>query len=239
MLNNKYKMGVLALMVSAALTGCSLDGDDGAQGPQGAQGEQGASGADGQDASLGVNLEVVGRAVVGGVGAAEIVQYHAGTQTVYATNGESDTISVISIADVTSEALEAPTSSTNLTNTSIELPTEIDGVALAGLTSIAVFDDLLAVAIPADEKSDNGFVVFYSGLNDSAPVLLSSVEVGNLPDNVVFTPDGTKVLTANEGEPSDDYTIDPEGSISVINVADGVPADSATTLTFESLKPWV
>ncbi len=236
MLNNKYKMGVLALMVSAALTGCSLDGDDGAQGPQGAQGEQGASGADGQDASLGVNLEVVGRAVVGGVGAAEIVQYHAGTQTVYATNGESDTISVISIADVTSEALEAPTSSTNLTNTSIELPTEIDGVALAGLTSIAVFDDLLAVAIPADEKSDNGFVVFYSGLNDSAPVLLSSVEVGNLPDNVVFTPDGTKVLTANEGEPSDDYTIDPEGSISVINVADGVPADSATTLTFESFN---
>lgn len=236
MLNNKYKMGVLALMVSAALTGCSLDGDDGAQGPQGAQGEQGASGADGQDASLGVNLEVVGRAVVGGVGAAEIVQYHAGTQTVYATNGESDTISVISIADVTGEALEAPTSSTNLTNTSIELPTEIDGVALAGLTSIAVFDDLLAVAIPADEKSDNGFVVFYSGLNDSAPVLLSSVEVGNLPDNVVFTPDGTKVLTANEGEPSDDYTIDPEGSISVINVADGVPADSATTLTFEGFN---
>ncbi len=239
MLKNKYKMDALALMVSAALTGCSLDDDDGAQGPQGpqgAQGEQGAAGESGQDASLGVTMQVVGRAVVGGVGAAEIVQYHADTQTVYATNGESDTISVISIAELTGEALDAPVTSTNLTNTSIDLPTEINGVALDGLTSIAASGDLLAVSIPADEKSENGFVLFYSGLNDSAPVFLSSVEVGNLPDNVVFTPDGTKVLTTNEGEPSDDYTIDPEGSISVIAVTDGVPADTATTLTFEGFN---
>ena len=29
---NKFKYGILALFVSAALTGCGLDGDDGAQG---------------------------------------------------------------------------------------------------------------------------------------------------------------------------------------------------------------
>ncbi|MEC7690868.1 MAG: choice-of-anchor I family protein [Pseudomonadota bacterium] len=236
LMQNKFKLGLLALVVSAALTGCSLDGDDGADGAQGPQGEQGETGSDGQDATTGVALEVVGRAVVGGAGAAEIVQYHIGTQTVYATNGESDTISVISIAELTGDALEAPVTSTNLTNTSIELPVEADGTALAGLTSIAVSGDLLAVAIPADEKAENGFVLFYNGLDAGEPVFLSAVEVGNLPDNVVFTPDGTKVLTANEGEPSDDYTIDPEGSVSVITVTDGVPADTATTLTFESFN---
>ena len=38
---NKFKYGLLAFLVSAALTGCGLDGDDGAQGETGAQGPQG------------------------------------------------------------------------------------------------------------------------------------------------------------------------------------------------------
>ncbi|MBU3021511.1 choice-of-anchor I family protein [Aestuariibacter sp. A3R04] len=242
MLENKFKVGLMALLVTAALSGCSLDGDDGEQGPQGAQGEAGADGADGSvgadgaDASLGVSLAVIGRSVVGGEGAAEIVQYHKATQTIYATNGESDTVSVIAIADLTGEAVDSPVSADTLSSTSVTLPTEVNGVALDGLTSIAVKDDLLAVAIPADEKSENGYVLFYTGLNDSTPAFLKAVEVGNLPDNVAFTPDGTKVLTANEGEPSDDYTVDPEGSVSVITINDGVPADSATTLTFEGFN---
>lgn len=242
MLENKFKVGLMALLVTAALSGCSLDGDDGEQGPQGAQGEAGADGADGTDgadgadASLGVSLAVIGRSVVGGEGAAEIVQYHKATQTIYATNGESDTVSVIAIADLTGEAVDSPVSADTLSSTSVTLPTEVNGVALDGLTSIAVKDDLLAVAIPADEKSENGYVLFYTGLNDSTPAFLKAVEVGNLPDNVAFTPDGTKVLTANEGEPSDDYTVDPEGSVSVITINDGVPADSATTLTFEGFN---
>ena len=37
---NKFKYGLLAFLVSAALTGCGLDGDDGAQGETGAQGPQ-------------------------------------------------------------------------------------------------------------------------------------------------------------------------------------------------------
>ena len=34
---------------------------------------------------------------------------------------------------------------------------------------------------------------------------------------VTFTPDGKYILAANEGEPNDAYTVDPEGSISLIN----------------------
>ena len=72
----------------------------------------------------------------------------------------------------------------------------------------------------ADATGDNGLAVFYTvGTTDTAPVFLNAVEVGALPGMVTFTPDGTKVLTANEGEPNDDYSVDPEGSISIIDIS--------------------
>lgn len=67
---------------------------------------------------------------------------------------------------------------------------------------------------------------------DPAGVVLNAVEVGSLPDNVVFTPDGTKALSANEGQPSSDYTVDPEGSVSIIDLSAGVENASVTTVGF-------
>ncbi|WOI38458.1 choice-of-anchor I family protein [Alteromonas sp. CI.11.F.A3] len=239
---SKFKYGVLALLISAALSGCGLDGDDGeqgetgAQGPQGEQGEAGSDGADGvdgSDASLGVSLDVVARAFLGNLTSAEIVQYHADTQTIYATNGDTNAIAVIAADTVTTTAMSDPINTTNLTVSNITLPADIDGVTLGSLTSIAISGDLMAVAVPADVKTDNGYVLFYNGLDTSAPVFLDSVVVGALPDMVTFTPDGGKVLVANEGEPSDDYTVDPEGSISVINIlASGEPEETATSVSF-------
>ncbi|MFZ8198493.1 choice-of-anchor I family protein [Alteromonas portus] len=240
---NKFKYGLLAFLVSAALSGCGLDGDDGeqgetgAQGPQGEQGDPGTDGSDGTDASIGIAMDVVGRAFLGNQTAAEIVQYHAGTSTIYATNGETNTIAVIDASGVNTATMADPINTTSLTLTTIALPADINGVALGSLTSIAISGDLMAVAVPADVKTDNGYVLFYSGLDSSAPAFLDSVEVGALPDMVTFTPDGGKVLVANEGEPSDDYTIDPEGSITVINIlASGEPEETGTTVGFTAFN---
>ncbi|MCG7812621.1 choice-of-anchor I family protein [Alteromonas sp. MCA-1] len=204
---------------------------------RGEQGDPGTDGSDGTDASIGIAMDIVGRAFLGNQTAAEIVQYHAETNTIYATNGETNTIAVIDASSVNTATMADPINTTTLTLTTIALPADINGVTLGSLTSIAVSGDLMAVAVPADVKTDNGYVLFYNGLDSSAPAFLDSVEVGALPDMVTFTPDGGKVLVANEGEPSDDYTIDPEGSVSVINIlASGEPEETGTTVGFTALN---
>jgi len=47
-----------------------------------------------------------------------------------------------------------------------------------------------------------------------------------VPDSIAFTPDGTKLVVANEGEPNELYTVDPEGTISVITINAETPANS-------------
>ena len=97
--------------------------------------------------------------------------------------------------------------------------------------SVAVRNGVIAVAVEANPKTDPGFVVFL----DADGNLIKGVQVGVQPDMITFTPDGTKVLTANEGEPNDAYTVDPEGSVSIINISRevaNVTQDDVTTLDF-------
>ena len=234
------KYSALAMAMSLSLTGCFLEGDDGASGATGVQGEQGTPGTlgtDGQDANANISLSLVGRIQLNPSdpeGAAEIVQFHPASNTIYAINGAADkpTIEMIDASYLTPEALANPMSNENLTSTALLLPTEQNGVLLAGPTSVAVSGDWMAVAVPADDKATNGMVLFYNGLDTSSPIFVKAVEVGNLPDMVIFTPDASKVLTANEGEPSGDYNVDPEGSISVIAIVDGAPSDTSINIGF-------
>lgn len=151
---------------------------------------------------------------------AEINAYDAGTQKLFVVSGEP-TLQVVSLTDPT-----AP-----------EFLGAIDLSAFgAGINSVAVFDGLVAAAVEADETGDNGTVVFFDAVTEE---ILNSVTVGALPDMLTFTPDGSKVLVANEGEPNADYTIDPEGSISLIDLSNGVEnasVDNAGFTAFNSQK---
>lgn len=93
--------------------------------------------------------------------------------------------------------------------------------------SVAINQGRLAIAVAARVKTDRGFVAFY----DVQGQRQSVVQVGALPDAVTFSPDGRYLLVANEGEPSDNYAVDPEGSVSIIDV----PSD-LTTLTQEGVR---
>ena len=94
-------------------------------------------------------------------------------------------------------------------------------------TSVAYHNNVVAAtAVPSDETL-NGTVVFM----DTDGVVLSTVNVGALPDMITFSPDGTKLLVANEGEPNSDYSVDPEGTISVIDLTSGVANLTQTDVT--------
>jgi 2',3'-cyclic-nucleotide 2'-phosphodiesterase/3'-nucleotidase/5'-nucleotidase len=146
-------------------------------------------------------------------GAAEINAYDPATQRLFVVNADAVTVDVLDISD--------PTNPTRIF--------QIDASEMgAGANSVAVSNGILAVAIENPEVTDNGFVAFY----DTDGNFLTSVEVGALPDMVTFTPDGTKVLVANEGEPNSDYSVDPEGSVSIIDISNGVSQAVVNTAEF-------
>ncbi|NJL14647.1 MAG: T9SS type A sorting domain-containing protein [Microscillaceae bacterium] len=87
-----------------------------------------------------------------------------------------------------------------------------------GINSVAVRNGLVAVALEAEVPQDNGKVVFFN----ADGTFQKEVNVGALPDMISFSPNGNLVLTANEGEPSGDYTNDPEGSVSIIDISGGI-----------------
>lgn len=100
------------------------------------------------------------------------------------------------------------------------------------VNSVAVHGDLIAAAIENDDKQQPGTIVFF----DFAGNHLATFPAGALPDMVTFTPDGTCVLAANEGEPSDDYTDDPEGSITLIDISGGLATANAVQIGFSAFN---
>ncbi|MBP0445301.1 choice-of-anchor I family protein [Roseomonas sp. SSH11] len=92
--------------------------------------------------------------------------------------------------------------------------------------SVDVHGDIMAVAYDNAEAGGNGVVAFYRIAADgSGATLIRQVEVGAVPDMVTFTPDGSRLLVAIEGEPNDNYGVDasgdPVGGVAVIDVATG------------------
>ncbi len=142
---------------------------------------------------------------------AEIVAHDPTTQRLFITTG--DTIEIIDISD--------PTNPTKVRDIDI---TAIGG----GANSVAVKNGIVAVAVEAETKQDKGKVAFYNTEGE----FQGSVTVGALPDMLTFTPDGNKIIVANEGEPNDDYTVDPEGSISIVDISNGVASATVKTASF-------
>ena len=106
------------------------------------------------------------------------------------------------------------------------------GFATTDITSVAVKNGIVAVALPNADKALPGKVVF---LNAADHTLLGSVDVGALPDMLTFTPDGKKVLVANEGEINETGT-DGEGSVSIIDISGGVGTATVQTAGFAAFN---
>lgn len=154
-------------------------------------------------------------------GAAEIAAYESISQQLFITNAEKNTVDRLFIGNPSAPVFRG----------SIDLSPYGSGV-----NSVAVSGSgLVAVAVEAEDTQAPGTVVFFAANGR----FLAQVPVGALPDMVAFTPDGTRLLVANEGEPNDDYTVDPAGSISVIDLTRGVSqlgTEEVQTATFQAFS---
>jgi len=164
-----------------------------------------------------VKLSPIGsyEAGVMGKSAAEIVAYHAASQRILTVNAQSGKVDILDASDPTN-------------------PNKVASVSAGGdkeINSVAVRPDGLAIAaVQQADKTENGEALLFDAASGDE---LGRVPLGALPDNVHITKDGAYALTANEGEPSDEltadgteYAKDPEGTVSVISLPDGVAAPS-------------
>ena len=150
--------------------------------------------------------------------AAEIPTYCQKTKQVFVVNAESGRVDVLGLGDDGS-----------LTKVgSIDAAGDL-AHGMGAVNSVSVSGGTLAVAVEAGVRTDTGRVAFY---NTESLQLKGSVEAGALPDMVTFTSDGQWVLVANEGEPNEDYTIDPEGTVTVVDVRNGFDQLKTRTVTF-------
>lgn len=161
------------------------------------------------------HLASIGTASTGDVGA-EIVAYDAGTRRAFAINSNDNDLAVINLADPAAPILHEKVS--------------FDAYG-AGLNGVAVHKGLVAVAVEASPKTDPGRVVF---LDAATLQVRGVVEVGALPDMLTFDDDGKRVLVANEGEPVNYLagSVNPEGSVSIIDLEQGVAAATVRTADF-------
>ncbi|MGH7599756.1 MAG: choice-of-anchor I family protein, partial [bacterium] len=153
-------------------------------------------------------------------GGSEIVAHDHKTQRLFVVNAQAARIHVVDISN--------PASPVALTPIDV---TPYGAVA----NSVDVHDGVVAVAVQNAVKTDPGKVVFFNTKGQ----FLSMVQVGALPDILAFTSDGDEVLVANEAEPNDDYTIDPEGSVSIIYLERGarkVTQKNVRTVNFASFN---
>lgn len=142
--------------------------------------------------------------------AAEIVAYHAASKRLLTVNANAGVIDVLDVNN--------PANPTRIGS--------VSGGEGTTINSVAVRADGLAVATvePATKTEEGELIFFNAGASELASEPLGRVTVGALPDMVTLTADGSHALVANEGEPASDYSVDPEGSVSVIALRSGVEA---------------
>lgn len=142
--------------------------------------------------------------------AAEIPAFDPSTDRLFVVNASAGAVDVLQVG-----ADGVPTFETSLATAGRAAADGSTVDAGAVVNSVAVAGGLLAVAVQAEDKTDHGWVLFYATADLS---YLGGVRAGALPDSLAFAPHGGTVVVANEGEPADDFSTDPEGTISVIDV---------------------
>ena len=169
------------------------------------------------DGGLSISLEPLGAYDSGIVdeSAAEIVSFDPSTNRAFVVNAQAAMVDVLDLSDPTTPVKVASLDASQFGS---------------GVNSVDVHDGVLAVAVEGNEVDSPGTAAFYA--TDTLENL-GTARTGVLPDMIAFTPNGRYVLTADEGQPSDDYSIDPPGTITVIDVSGGFANPAVAIAAFD------
>lgn len=146
-------------------------------------------------------------------GGSEIIVFDTTAQYIYSVNGAQTAIDMIDASDPS-----------NLT-----LVRQLDLTPYgASVNSVATYGDIIVAAVEAADHTERGKAVFFNRDGN----FLNQINVGSLPDMITVTEDASKVLLACEGEPNDDYSVDPDGVVAIIDLTDGVQNIDDGDVTF-------
>jgi hypothetical protein len=178
---------------------------------------------------LDISLTPIGRFTNGppfDLSASEIVAHDPATQRLYVSNARDKRVDVLDIHDPAN-------------------PAKIAMLDMSGygsvVNSVATHAGLVAIAVVAGIKTSPGMLV----LVDSDLNTVNAIQTGALPDMVTFSPDGRWILVANEGEPNtynnfgsetNGPSVDPEGSITIVDLSTGVATPTVRTATFTAFN---
>lgn len=162
---------------------------------------------------------------------AEILAFDSASQRLFVSNSTRKTLEIWNLANLANP--------TRVAEVDITQPANGGG---DGINGIAVREGVVVAALEVNAAAtgaptEPGTLAFF----DVDGNLLSTIQAGALPDHVSFSPDGQFVLSANEGEPSDDYSIDPEGSITLVDMSAGaanLTQADATQINFNFFDPF-
>ncbi|ENU90654.1 hypothetical protein F971_03572 [Acinetobacter vivianii] len=191
----KFKISVLlTALLSVGLVACNDDNDNSTPTPEIVE-----------PTPETIKLSLLGRyeTNIFAQSAAEIPAYDVETKRLFVVNAQKGLVDVLDASKP-----EKPIHIAELSARTYLANSEVN--------SVAVKNGIVALAVQAEQKKDTGILVFFNAKDLS---FISKVSVGALPDMLTFSPDGKTVLVANEGEPNDDYSVDPEGSVSIIDIS--------------------
>ncbi|MEZ8613129.1 choice-of-anchor I family protein [Vibrio sp. 10N.222.51.C8] len=179
------------------------------------------------------NAEVTGISLVGrsiadapfDTSAAEIVSYDSCTDKLYVVNAQAQKVDVLSM-----NSASEPTSSDSI---DLQSAAAASGIDIGAANSVSTHQGLVAVAIENTDKQQNGIIALY---RSDTLELITTYAAGALPDMVSFSKDGRYIASANEGEPNADYSIDPEGSVTLVDLANGPLQATVTQIDFKAFN---
>lgn len=214
----KYKL--LPLAISAALLSACGDDNNASKKPLEALGIACVADTAAHTTPEGaLSLSLVGTYESGSEfasGAAEIVSYDSCSGKLYVVNANAASVDVLSVS----------ADSTPVKTGTIDLASAASAacIEIGAANSVSAKKGLVAVAIEAATKQNPGLIALY---RSDTLALIGTYPAGALPDMVTLSADGQYILTANEGEPSGDYSLDPEGSVTIVDISRGFSAKQA------------